>query len=156
MSFNKIHNQHSQVKEIGPALLSELNNSGIKNSSLDIIFDMVSLEDSGKLVEIISKMVKFHKSKLSIKLEIHDWIETTMRFDSRCNECKEPMPEGTRGLWLRGQGVKHIQCVSMYVPLLPASTIFTNEDSGIVFDDRPNDSVDFETRKQMREALRGR
>ena len=98
MSFNKIHNQHSQVKEIGPALLSELNNSGIKNSSLDIIFDMVSLEDSGKLVEIMSKMVKFHKSKLSIKLEIHDWIETTMRFDSKCNECKEPMPESTRGL----------------------------------------------------------
>jgi hypothetical protein len=153
MSSTETQNPHSTVQEIGPAVLSELNDCGIKNSSLDVIFDMVSLEDSGKLVEIISKMVKFHKSKFSIKLGIHNWIETTMRFDSKCMECKEPMPEGTRGLWLRGQGVKHIQCVSMYVPLLPASTIFTNENSGIVFDDGPNDNIDFKTRKEMRESL---
>ena len=144
------------MQEIGPAVLSELNDCGIKKFIIRCDFLIwFSLEDSGKLVEIISKMAKFHKSKFSIKLGIHNWIETTMRFDSKCMECKEPMPEGTGGLWLRGQGVKHIQCVSMYVPLLPASTIFTNEDSGIVFDDRPNDRVDFETRKQMREALRG-
>ena len=153
MSSTETQNPHSTVQEIGPAVLSELNDCGIKNSSLDVIFDMVSLEDSGKLVEIISKMAKFHKSKFSIKLGIHNWIETTMRFDSKCMECKEPMPEGTRGLWLRGQGVKHIQCVSMYVPLLPASTIFTNENSGIVFDDGPNDNIDFKTRKEMRESL---
>ena len=39
-----------------------------------------------------------------------DWIEITMKFDSKCNECEEPMPEGTRGLWQKGQGVKHVKC----------------------------------------------
>ena len=159
MSLAETQNTHSTVQEIGPALLSELNDCGIKNSSLDVIFDMVSLEDSGKLVEIISKMAKFHKSKLSIKLGIHNWIETTMRFDSRCKECKEPMPEGPRGLWLRGHGVRHIRCECKYETFFPVDKPVPYSELGIVFDDRPindvSNSDDFQTRKQMREALRG-
>lgn len=48
-----------------------------------------------------------------------DAIEITMKFDSKCKECKEPMPEGTRGLWLKGTGVRHVNCegeVTTYTP----------------------------------------
>ena len=67
MSSTETQNPHSTVQKIGPAVLSELNDCGIKNSSLDVIFDMVLLENSGKVIEIISRMAKSHKSNFSIK-----------------------------------------------------------------------------------------
>lgn len=48
-----------------------------------------------------------------------DWMEITMKFNSKCKECQEPMPVGTRGLWLKGEGVKHVNCqgeVTTYDP----------------------------------------
>ncbi len=159
MSSTETQNPHSTVQEIGPAVLSELNDCGIKNSSLDMIFDMVSLDDFGKLVEIISKITKFHKSKFSIKLGIHNWIVTTMRFDSKCNECKESMPEGTRGLWLRGQGVKHIRCESKHAISFQINEHLQSSKNIPTSQYRPINDVydtdDFQQRKEMREALRG-
>jgi hypothetical protein len=55
------------VHGIGPAILSELNDCGIKNSSLTILLDMISPENSGKVIEIISRISKSHKANFSIK-----------------------------------------------------------------------------------------
>ena len=78
---------------------------------------------------------------------------------SKCNECKEPMPEGTRGLWLRGQGVRHIRCECKNETFFPIDKHIPYEEFGIVFDDRPLNTVsnddDFQSRKKMREDLRG-
>lgn len=67
MNYSRTYNQNYLMQGVRPALLSELNDCGIKNSSLNVLLDMTSSEDSGKVIEIILKMVKSHKSEFSIK-----------------------------------------------------------------------------------------
>jgi hypothetical protein len=124
MSSTETHNQHSQVKEIGPALLSELNDCGIKNSSLDVISDMVSLEDSGKAIDLILKMSRSHKSKFLIKsgMVVYHNAEDNLIF----------------GIDEHLQSSYNVPS-SEYEPLNDIS-----------------DNKDFQQRKEMREALRGR
>lgn len=123
MSLAETRNAHSTVQEIGPALLSELNDCGIKNSSLDVIFDMVSLEDSEKVIKIISKMAKSHKAIFSIRsgMTVYDNPEDNIQF---------PIDE-------------HLQISEDVLP-----TVYRAIND--VYD-----SDDFQTRKEMREALRG-
>jgi hypothetical protein len=116
--------QHSQVQGIGPALLSELNNSGIKNSSLTVLLDMVSLEDSGKAIELILKMSQSHKSKFLINsgMVVYRNAEDNVIFgiDEHLQSSNDISP-------------------SQYRPLNDIS-----------------DNEDFQQRKEMREALRGK
>jgi len=123
MSSTETQNPHSTVQKIGPAVLSELNDCGIKNSSLDVIFDMVLLENSGKVIEIISRMAKSHKSNFSIK--------SGMTVYHNFNDAK------LFGIDEHSQSSKNI----------PTSEYRSIND---VYD-----TDDFQTRKEMREALRG-
>ena len=124
MSFAETQNTHSTVQEIGPALLSELNDCGIKNSSLDVIFDMVSLEDSGKAIDLLLKMSRSHKSKFLIKsgMVVYHNAEDNLIFDID----------------------EHLQ----YSYDVPSSEYRPLNDV--------SDNKDFQQRKEMREALRGR
>ncbi len=40
------------------------------------------------------------------------WIKLTMKFPGKCMECGKPIPAGQPGLWLKGVGVKHVQCAT--------------------------------------------
>jgi hypothetical protein len=51
---------------LSPELSGEFTSLGIENSSLSVIADMVSVEDSGKAFEIILKMAKSQNSEFSI------------------------------------------------------------------------------------------
>jgi len=123
MSSTIIHNSHSQVQEIGPSVLSELNDCGIKNSSLTVLLDMVPLENSGKVIEIISRMAKSHKSNFSIKsgMTVYHKPDDSINF---------PIDN-------------HLQISDDISPstYLPINAVY--------------DTNDFQTRKEMREALRG-
>ena len=51
---------------LSPELSGEFASLGVEHSSLSVIADMVSVEDSGKAFEIILKMAKSQNSEFSI------------------------------------------------------------------------------------------
>ena len=51
---------------LSPELSGEFTSLGIENSSLSVIADMVSVDNSGKAFEIILKMAKSQNSEFSI------------------------------------------------------------------------------------------
>jgi hypothetical protein len=53
-----------------------------------------------------------------------DWIEISMKFDSKCKLCDGKMSEGDRGLWLKGTGVKHLECPESKEPVEEEKTSY--------------------------------
>ena len=72
MKFEKFGRRVSDSSSIqtfdglSPELVSEFTSLGVENSSLSVIADMVSVDNSGKAFEIILKMAKSQNSEFSI------------------------------------------------------------------------------------------
>jgi hypothetical protein len=57
----------SELDQLDSKTRDEFSELGIKNTSLKIISDMVSMEDSGNVFEILLKISRSHKSMFEIK-----------------------------------------------------------------------------------------
>ena len=53
---------------------------------------------------------------MKIDLSSEDWKLITIKYSNKCCICDEVIPQGSRELWKKGEGVKHQSCVGMKVP----------------------------------------
>ncbi len=67
MTYTSTSSQISKLGQLDLKTCDEFSELGIESSSLGIIADMVSLEDSGKMFEILLKISRSHKSIFHIK-----------------------------------------------------------------------------------------
>ncbi len=74
-----MNHQISKLTELGPTLCDEFTSLGIENSSLVIVSDMVSPENSVNAFKIILKIAKSHKSIFYINSDMKDVITTRVQ-----------------------------------------------------------------------------
>jgi|APSaa5957512535_1039671.scaffolds.fasta_scaffold145923_1 hypothetical protein len=67
MKNSQIDSQMSRLKQLDSKTRNEFFELGIKNSSLEIISDMTSPENSNKMYELLLKISRSHKSIFQIK-----------------------------------------------------------------------------------------